>query len=157
MTDPDTGGTDRTLHTTRWLAAPPGRVWQALADPAQLARWWGPEGFSNVFETFDFRPGGDWTLTMVGPDGQRYPNASRFVVLEPGRRCVLDHVSPPRFTLTVTLAADGAGTRLGWTQCFETAELCHALAPVCVPANEQNLDRLEHVLAGGAETVADGG
>lgn len=149
MTDPDTGGADRTLHTTRRLAAPPARVWQALADPAQLARWWGPEGFSNDFEAFDFRPGGDWTLTMVGPDGQRYPNANRFAALQPGQRWVVDHVCAPHFRLTVTLAADGTGTRLGWSQCFETAELCRALAPVCVGANEQNLDRLERVLADG--------
>lgn len=88
-------------------------------------------------------------MTAPDPDGQRYPNARRFEVLEPGRRWVVDPVSPPRLPLTITLAADGAGTRPGWSQGFETAAPCRALAPVCLPANEQNLDRLERVLAGG--------
>lgn len=138
---------DRTLATSRLLPAPPERVWQALADPAQLARWWGPDGFSNEFETFDFRAGGDWRHTMVGPDGRRYANESRFAELAAPHRLVIDHVSPPRFALTVSLAAEAGGTRIGWSQCFESAEVCRAVEGVCIPANEQNLDRLAAVLA----------
>lgn len=52
--------------------------------------------------------------------------------------------------LTVTLEAEGGGTRVGWSQCFETAELRQALQAICIPANEQNLDRLARVLAAGA-------
>lgn len=141
---------DRTLSTERWLPATPAQVWQAWTDPARLARWWGPQGFSNEFEAFDFREGGAWRLTMVGPDGSRYPNESRFGPLQPQQRVVVEHVSPPRFVLTVTLAAEAGGTRVGWAQCFETAELCRALQALCVPANEQNLDRLAHVLADAA-------
>ena len=59
-------------------------------------------------------------------------------------------VSPPRFVLTVTLAAEGGGTRIGWSQCFETVELRQALQAICIPANEQNLDRLARVRAAGA-------
>lgn len=147
-------GTDmsdaRTLATERLLPAPPKRVWQAFADPAQLARWWGPEGFTNEFETCDFREGGAWRSTMIGPDGARYANESRFGALLPRQRIVVDHVSPPRFVLTVTLEAEGGGTRVGWSQCFETAELRQALQAICIPANEQNLDRLARVLAAGA-------
>jgi hypothetical protein len=40
------------------------------------------------------------------------------------------------------------GTQLDWCQDFEDEMLCQQLAPVCVPANEQNLDRLEAELAG---------
>lgn len=137
----------RALATQCLLAAPPGRVWGAFSDAARLAAWWAPAGFTNEFDCCDCRVGGDWLFTMVGPDGQRYANESRFAELLPGRRLVIDHVSAPRFMLTVTLAPAGGGTQLGWQQCFETAELCRALAPVCVPANEQNLDRLARVLA----------
>ena len=31
------------------------------------------------------------------------------------QRIVVDHVSPPRFVLTVTLEAEGGGTRVGWS------------------------------------------
>jgi uncharacterized protein YndB with AHSA1/START domain len=140
----------RTLATERVLDASPERVWRAFSDAGQLAQWWGPDGFTNEFDRFDFHAGGDWLFTMVGPDGQRYANQSRFTALTPMQRLVIDHVSPPRFTLTVTFALAGAGTHLTWSQCFETPELAEALAPICVPANEQNLDRLARVLAAAA-------
>jgi uncharacterized protein YndB with AHSA1/START domain len=141
---------DQTLSTRRHLAAPPERVWQAFADPLQLARWWGPDGFSNVFERFDFQTGGAWHFWMVGPDGQRHWNENRFDMLQPPHRMELAHVVAPRFTLTVTLTHEAGGTQLAWAQRFETAELCRALEAICLPANEQNLDRLGAVLAGAA-------
>jgi len=136
----------RVLATERLLPASPERVWRAFSDAGLLARWWGPAGFTNEFDVCDFHDGGRWNFTMVGPDGQRYANQSRFAELQPLTRLVIDHLSPPRFTLTVSLEPSGAGTHVTWSQCFETAELAEALAPVCVPANEQNLDRLAAVL-----------
>ncbi len=138
---------DRTLFTQRRLAAPPERVWQAFADAAQLARWWGPDGFSNAFEHFDFRPGGHWQFWIVAPDGQRYWNENRFVTLDAPQHLELDHIVAPHFTLTVTLRPDSGGTQLAWWQRFETAELRQVLEAICIPANEQNLDRLDAVLA----------
>ena len=138
---------DRTLFTHRRLAAPPERVWQAIADPAQLARWWGPDGFANEFELFDFHPGGEGHFWMVGPDRKRYWNECGFVTLEAPQRLELAHVVAPHFTLIVTLAPEAGVTRLGWWQRFETAELRRALEEACIRANEQNLDRLNAVLA----------
>lgn len=137
----------QTLATSRCLAATPEQVWQAFADATQLALWWGPAGFANEFEVCEFREGGAWRFTMVGPDGQRYPNESRFAQLEPARRVVIDHVNAPHFSLTVSLQAEGAGTRLDWAQRFETPALAEALRAICEPANEQNLDRLAAVLS----------
>ena len=34
-----------TITITAEFAAPVERVWQVYADPRQLERWWGPEGF----------------------------------------------------------------------------------------------------------------
>ena len=136
----------RTLATERLLHASPERVWRAFSDAGLLAQWWGPEGFTNQFDVCDFHEGGRWNFTMVGPDGQCRANQSRFTELAAMKRLVIDHLSPPRFTLTVTLTPAGAATLVGWSQCFETAELAEALAPVCVPANEQNLDRLARVV-----------
>ena len=65
---PSTGherAADRELVTSRVIAAPRSRVYAAFADPAQLARWWGPAGFTNSFETFDLRPGGSWRFDNV--------------------------------------------------------------------------------------------
>lgn len=140
---------DRTLATSRRYAASPAQVFAAFREPRRLARWWGPAGFSNHFEVFEFRPGGRWQHEMEGPDGTRYPNEARFDAIEEHARIVIRHVSAPGFTLTVTMAPEGGGTALQWRQVFDTADLRRQLEAVCKPANEQNLDRLATELAAG--------
>ena len=134
---------ERELRTSRLLPFPREAVFAAWVDGARLARWWGPAGFRNAFEVFEPRPGGAWRFTMIGPDGTRYPNASRFVVLEPPGRIVVRHVSGHAFDLVVTLEDEGGATRLGWCQRFETAEAMERVRRIAEPANEENLDRLE--------------
>ena len=121
-------------------------MYAAFEQPALLAAWWGPDGFSNHFESFDFRVGGRWVFVMQGPDGTRYPNTSVFEALEPGRRVVLRHDCPPYFTLTVSLQPAPGGTQLTWEQVFDDAATARAVRAIVGPANEQNLDRLTHVL-----------
>jgi uncharacterized protein YndB with AHSA1/START domain len=117
------------------------------SDPDQLARWWGPAGFSNTFHVFDFRGGGAWRLTMHGPDGRDYPNESVFEELVPPRRVVVRHVCAPHFTLTVDLAEHDGQTELDWCQRFDSADVFRQVEAVVTPANEQNLDRLAACLA----------
>jgi PhnB protein len=139
----DPGVEARTARTSRVIAASPAAIWDAFRDPARLARWWGPEGFTNEFESFEFCVGGDWRFVMRGPDGAAYPNHNRFDALDEPSRLVIRHVNAPHFTLTVTLAAEGDGTRLDWRQEFESVELHDQVIAIVEPANEQNLDRLE--------------
>lgn len=136
-----------TFKTSREFAASPAAVFTAFADPARLARWWGPQGFRNTFEVCDFRPGGVWKFTMHGPDGANYPNESVFFAIEADRLVVIDHTCQPHFRLTVELEASGQGTLLHWTQVFESAETAAAVAHIVEPSNEQNLDRLAAELA----------
>lgn len=53
-----------TFSTTRQLAAIPAAIFAAIKDPERLAKWWGPNGFANRFETFEFHAGGKWTFSM---------------------------------------------------------------------------------------------
>ena len=145
------GAMPHSFHTSRHIPATPAQVFAAMTDPARLARWWGPAGFTNEVTLCDLRLGGRWLFVMHGPDGKAYPNENHFEVLEPplgqqGRRFVLRHVLQPLFRLTLTLEAevrDGqTGTRVDWLQVLDDAELAAQLAPIVEPANEQNLDRL---------------
>ena len=138
--------TDRTLHTTRLLPFAADVIYAAFETPDHLAAWWGPAGFTNTFEVFEFRPGGRWEFVMHGPDGSHYPNRSEFQVLEPAARVVIRHVNAPQFTLTVQLQPAQGGTRVDWTQTFDDPEVARAVRAICEPANEQNLDRLEALL-----------
>ena len=63
-----------TFTSTRNLHATPAAVFAAIGDPARLAKWWGPDGFTNRFEVFEFWPGGRWVFDMIGADGRVYPN-----------------------------------------------------------------------------------
>ena len=138
---------DATFRTRRVLAFPRERVFEAFALPELLARWWGPNGFTNTFETFEFRPGGRWKFVMHGPDGSNYPNESVFLDLNAPSRVVIHHVSLPRYVLTITLAAHEGGTAVGWVQEFESVKAAVRLKHIVQPANEQNLDRLRSVLS----------
>ena len=135
-----------TLRTARTLPFTPEAVYAAFAQPGLLAAWWGPEGFTNTFEVFDFQVGGRWVFVMHGPDGQSYANQSVFAALEPARRVVVRHDCAPFFTLTVGLAEVAGGTHLTWDQCFDDAATAQAVKAIVGTANEQNLDRLTRVL-----------
>jgi uncharacterized protein YndB with AHSA1/START domain len=109
-------------------------------------QWWGPAGFSNTFEVFEFKPGGHWKFVMHGPDGADYPNESQFLELQAPTKLVIQHANQPRFKLTVSLDAAGSGTRLHWAQAFEDSQVAAHVRHIVEPANEQNLDRLTAVL-----------
>jgi uncharacterized protein YndB with AHSA1/START domain len=139
-------GSDKVLSTSRTIPYPPEAVYDAFASAPILASWWGPDGFTNTFDVFEFRPGGQWVFTMHGPDGQSYLNTSYFVSLEPARRVVIRHDCAPYFTLTVELGEVAGGTHLTWDQAFDDAETARAVKVRVGPANEQNIDRLTRAL-----------
>jgi len=137
---------DTTFHTERTLLFSPQAVYNAFASADVLATWWGPDGFSNEFENFEFQVGGRWTFVMVGPDGARYSNQNVFTELEPASRVVIRHDCEPFFTLSVQLTQVADGTHLQWQQVFDDARIAQTVKAMVEPANEQNLDRLTRAL-----------
>jgi uncharacterized protein YndB with AHSA1/START domain len=135
------------VSTERLLSASPGEVFAAFEQPDRLAQWWGPSGFTNTFEQFEFKPGGRWVFVMHGPNGTDYPNESVFREIEPETRIVIEHVVKPWYRLTVTLTARGDKTHLAWVQEFESPEVAAKMRPLTDTANEQNLDKLQSLLA----------
>ncbi|MCB1207780.1 MAG: SRPBCC family protein [Verrucomicrobiales bacterium] len=136
------------IVSTRRFAVSRDQLFAAFADAAKLSQWWGPKGFTNTFEHFDLRSGGEWKFTMHGPDGSNYANYSVFEEVVPSERIVFKHVSPPVFRMTITFDEQDEGTLLTRRMTFETAEVCNALKPICIPSNEENFDRLEAALIG---------
>jgi uncharacterized protein YndB with AHSA1/START domain len=135
-------------RTERLLPFSPRQIFAAFERPEQLARWWGPDGFTNTFERFEFTRGGRWVFVMHGPNGIDSPNENVFRELVPDSKVVIEHVVQPLFTLTVTLSPRGDQTQVEWAQEFESPEVLAKLLPIVGPANEQNLDRLQSLLAG---------
>lgn len=123
-------------------------VWKAYSNPAHLAAWWGPKGFSNTFHDFNFFPGGTWHFLMHGPGGKDYKNENVFVEIVRHEKIVLNHVCAPFFKATFEFSDAGPGkTKIDWTMLFEIAAEYEAVRHFIPQANEQNFDRLEAELA----------
>jgi uncharacterized protein YndB with AHSA1/START domain len=134
---------DREFVHSRVIDAPRERVFRAFAEPEHLARWWGPNGFTSTFETFELRPGGAWRCVMHGPDGTDYPNDSVFLEVAAPERVVFEHLSEGHhFVMTITFAVHGDQTLVGWRQVFDSAAHKERIARFVAEANEQNLSRL---------------
>jgi|APTNR8051073442_1049403.scaffolds.fasta_scaffold00005_389 uncharacterized protein YndB with AHSA1/START domain len=139
---------NRAITNIRAFNAPREVVFNAWADPEQLMQWWGPNGFTNTFHEFDFKPGGTWKFTMHSPEGQDFLNTCIFEKIEKPERIVFQHLLPMhKFQLTASFEVLGGKTKLTFHQVFETVEECERIKKYVVEANEQNLDRLEKVLS----------
>jgi uncharacterized protein YndB with AHSA1/START domain len=138
---------DLQIVSTRVFDFPRDLVFRAWTEPAHLAHWWGPKGFTNSFHEFDLRPGGNWRFAMHGPDGVDYKNHSVFVEIVAPERIVFDHVSGPHYRVTATFdALSDEQTRITFRMVFETPAVCAQAKTFAVKANEENFDRLQKEL-----------
>jgi uncharacterized protein YndB with AHSA1/START domain len=133
---------NRSDFRSKKLSADPSEVFAAMSDPARIARWWGPAGFTSTIHELELFPGGRWLLTMHGPDGKDYPNESRFTRVEAGKVLEIEHLSGHHFVLTIELQPSSDGTEVKWRQTFDTVEHYQGIAELVAAANEQNLERL---------------
>lgn len=139
--------TNKGLSVTRLLPAPVELVWRAWTTPVHIANWWGPEGFTNTIHAMDVKDGGEWRLTMQGPDGKRYPNKSIFEEILPQQKIVFRHFNPD-YLATILFKEKGGQTLLHWTMVFETEELFETVVKVFKADKglEENVLKLEEYL-----------
>ena len=75
-----------TLELNRALPAAPSVAFEAFTDPNELARWWGPEGFSIPSLEFDPRVGKGYRIEMQPPEGNAFYLTGEFrMVDQPAR------------------------------------------------------------------------
>jgi uncharacterized protein YndB with AHSA1/START domain len=77
-----------TLRLDRVLPAPRPRVFSACIEPADLAQWWGPHGFTTPEVDVDLRIGGTYRFGMQPPDGELFHLSGEFQEIEPPARLV---------------------------------------------------------------------
>jgi uncharacterized protein YndB with AHSA1/START domain len=109
------------------LNASPERIFQALTDPAELVKWWGPSGFTTPEISFDPRVGGSYRLGMQPPDGTLFHLAGEFLEVRPSTRLAYtfrwEEPDPDDQVTVVTLSLDAVAhrTRLSlWHGVFAT-------------------------------------
>jgi uncharacterized protein YndB with AHSA1/START domain len=140
----------REFTITRLLAVPVPDVWAAWTEPEQLARWWGPKGYTNPVCHIDPRPQGPIHIVMRAPDGSEYDNRGTVQSVDPPRSLVftIELKNPDQSTrlvnlTTVELAQDGNGTllRVRVRVLRETADAAPDIAGMHAGWS-QSLDRL---------------
>jgi uncharacterized protein YndB with AHSA1/START domain len=67
-----------TLHLERVLPAPRSVVFNALIEPDELARWWGPKGFTAPSIELQPHVGGSYRIAMQPPDGELFHLSGEF-------------------------------------------------------------------------------
>jgi uncharacterized protein YndB with AHSA1/START domain len=75
-----------TLEMTRVLAAARWVVFGAFSDPSELAKWWGPEGFSVPRLAFEPHVGGSFRIEMQPPEGDAFYLIGEFCEVDPPAR-----------------------------------------------------------------------
>jgi uncharacterized protein YndB with AHSA1/START domain len=129
------------------VAAPPERVYRALAS-SEVVDWWVRPGFFDTREwTGDVRAGGGWRAAGVGRGGP-YVLEGEFVEVDPPRTLVhtwrLGGVPAPPTTVTCLLEPVEGGTRITLRQDgFTSPDVCAATAA----GWETSFERLAELLA----------
>jgi uncharacterized protein YndB with AHSA1/START domain len=135
---------ETTLRVERLIPSPPEVLFALWTDPAQLIRWWAPEGYEASVRSLDTRPGGGWRITLHRPDGSVLAMSGIYRIVEPPHRLAFtwawEDVNGARLhetEVTVKFEATTGGTRLallqqrfestqardnhnaGWSACFD--------------------------------------
>jgi uncharacterized protein YndB with AHSA1/START domain len=111
-----------TIRLHRVLKAPPERIYRAFIDPAAVAKWNAPDGFTAVVHEMDARVGGRYRTSFINfANGETHSFGGEYHALVPGERIVVtdrfdDPNLPGEMVTTVALRAVSCGTELSITQ-----------------------------------------
>lgn len=146
-----------TLTIARAYRAAVDRVWTAWTDPAAVARWWGPHGWTTTVEQMDVRPGGQWRFSMAPDDGSAGPIhiVATYGEVRPreqlsyvDRRATADWVATGEgMSTTVAFSARDTGTHVSITAVFADRDtLRQAVASGMGEGYQEALERLGTIL-----------
>ena len=95
------------------LDAPRERIFNALTEPARLAVWWGPHGFTTPHAVLDLNVGGRYRFTMQPPEGEPFHLSCEFLEIDPPSRLVYtfrwEEPDPDDRETVVVLSLDAVG------------------------------------------------
>lgn len=145
------------LTLSRTFDAPRELVFRAWTDARQVARWWGPRGFTNPVCEIDARPGGAIHIVMRGPEpwGDN-PMTGVFREVVPPERLVftstaLDRNGEPMLETVNTVVFDEEQGKTRVTVQVAVTWSTPEAAPALAGMDEgwrQTLDRLRDYLKG---------
>jgi uncharacterized protein YndB with AHSA1/START domain len=111
-----------TVKLHRVLRAPAERIYKAFIDPAAMAKWLPPYGFTGHVDRMDARVGGEYHMSFTNfGTGSSHGFSGQFLELVPGERLrytdVFDDPGlPGEIMVTVDLRPVMCGTELAIVQ-----------------------------------------
>lgn len=168
ITDVTSDAQALTLTVVGDYPVPVERLWEAYADPRQLEKFWGPEGWPATFTRHDVAPGGRSQYYMTGPDGSQSRGWWRFLAVEPGRRMELEdgfadeegrpNENMPSMRMVFTFESTETGSRFTGITYFPSVEAMQQLVEMgMVEGMKSAMGQLDDVLADLASFAADRG
>ena len=133
------------LRFRRVMAAPPARLFALWTQPESIRKWFGGQDIQVEKVALDLQPGGAYSITVRGEEGDSVI-FGRFLAVDPPVRLVYTWTlegemgATPETTVTVEFRKLGAGTELllehgpfpvpqvrslheqGWVNCFDALE-----------------------------------
>lgn len=165
---------NKTLTFQRVFAAPRSRVWVAWTDPEQLAKWWGPRGWTTAVKELDFRPGGHLLYMMKCEDPaqvdfygrEEWAKSVYEAIDEPNSFSYKDYFTDadgavneamPTMAITMEFAEVSEGTKVTSRSVFESQEAYEqTVAMGVVEGVGQTWDRLDELLEAGSDVAENG-
>lgn len=139
-----------TLRVARTLPAAADEVFRAHTTPAELAKWWGPTGFTAPVIELDLRVGGTFRIAMQPPDGEVFHLAGEFLAIEPPNHLAYtfrwEEPDPDDRETSVTLSIDDRGKSSQVTM-VQTGFATEARRALHQQGWRESLDRLADLLA----------
>ena len=138
------------LGMKRVVRAPASAVFRACTQPEELAKWWGPRGFTTPAIDIDLRVGGRYRFAMKPPEGDLFHLTGEFREVDPPSRLAYTFVwEPPdpddRETLVTLSFRDMDGsTEVSFTQGVFATEARRALHE---QGWTESLERLQELLS----------
>ncbi len=111
-----------TIRLHRVLRAAPEKVYRAFLEPAALAKWIPPDGFTCTVHHMDAKVGGTYRMSFTNfTNGQSHAFGGKYIELVPGQRLRYtdqfeDPNLPGEIMVTIELKKVSCGTELNILQ-----------------------------------------
>ncbi|MFC3146794.1 SRPBCC family protein [Piscinibacterium candidicorallinum] len=143
-----------TVRLHRVLAAPPERVYRAFTEPAAMARWLPPNGFTCEVQQFEPRVGGRFHMSFTQfATGHSHGFGGEFLEMAPGQRLrYTDVFDDPNLPGTLEVTIDFTAVSCGTELHIQQAGIPDAIPPeMCYLGWQDSLDNLKRLVEPGAE------
>ena len=79
----------KSILSKRIINATIQQLYNAYSKPELLIQWWGPHGFANRFNEFNFCENGLWDYHMIDTNGKEYHNQTIFKTILPNNGVIV--------------------------------------------------------------------